>query len=77
VLPLHDTDPGEYARARRIVVVHSERGKRGELEKIGTGIEQAFHPLAGGELISPAMLFDCFGAPAGSHRNEALAQLCD
>ena len=33
--------------------------------------------LAGGELISPAMLFERFGAAAGSHRDETLAQLGD
>ncbi len=77
VLALHDADPGHDAGCRRIVAVHTGRGERRELEKVGSRIDQALDAFARGELIAPAMLFDRFGASAAAHAGEPLAQLGD
>ena len=60
VLAFDDADSGHHSGRWRIVAIHLEGGKRGEFEKIRTGVDQAFDALARRELFAPTMLFDGF-----------------
>ena len=74
----HAADAGDDAGRRRIVVVHVERGERGQLEKRRARIEQPLDALADRQLALLAMTLRTYFAPPPCRAvASALAQLSD
>src|SRR5258705_2580520 len=68
-------DAGHDARAGSLAVVHLPRGKRGQLEKRRTLVEQPIDPLAYRELPLLAMALQVSRAAPFARLREPLAQL--
>ena len=73
----HAADAGDDARRGRVVVVHVERGERGELEKRRSAVEQAVDALADRQLALIAVALHVFRAAALPGHARPVAQFGD
>ncbi len=72
--PAHAADARHQAGAGGVAAVHPPRGQRRELEERRAGVQQAFDPLANGQLALLAMALDRLFTAAAAHLGEPLAQ---
>ncbi len=70
-------NPGHQPGARRLIVVHAERGQGRELEERRAAIEQAFDPLANRQLALSAMPLNVFRTAALAVAVDAVTELGD
>ena len=77
VLPFDDADAGDDSGGRRIRLRTCRTPRAPRVRGSRSGIDESFDPLASGEFVAAAMLFDRFRAAAGAHCDEPLAQLGD
>ena len=72
---LDDADAGDDARARRLVVVDVERGKRTQLEKCRSRVDEQVDPVAGEELAAGSVTLARPLAAPHRDRSRAVAEL--